>query len=69
VPTTDIYYKGRQPAQAAAQQRLQASKRQKGAPYSQVALQVLPDKAAQEEQLFRRVRGWLSPVDAEKTDF
>jgi pimeloyl-ACP methyl ester carboxylesterase len=69
VPTADIYYKGRQPAQAAAQQRLQASKRQKGAPYSQVALQVLPDKAAQEEQLFRRVRGWLSPVDAQKADF
>ena len=69
VPTADIYYKGRPPAQAAAQQRLQASKRQKGAPYSQVALQVLPDKAAQEEQLFRRVRGWLSPVDAEKPDF
>ena len=69
VPTADIYYKGRQPAEAAAQQRLQASKRQKGAPYSQVALQVLPDKAAQEEQLFRRVRGWLSPVDAQKADF
>lgn len=69
VPTADIYYKGRQPAQAAAQQRLQASKRQKGAPYSQVALQVLPDKAAQEEQLFRRVRGWLSPLDAQKADF
>lgn len=60
IPTSDIYYSDRQAAAAAAQLRLQASKRQKGATYSQVSLKSLPDKAAQAEQLFRRVKGALT---------
>lgn len=60
VPTTDIFYSDRQAAAAAAQQRLQASKRNKGAVYSQVSLKSLPDRDAQAEQLFRRVKGALS---------
>lgn len=60
VATTDIFYNDRQAAANAAQQRLQASKRQKGAVYSQVSLKSLPDKTAQAEQLFRRVKGALS---------
>ncbi len=60
VPTTDIFYSDRQAAAAAAQLRLQASKRNKGAVYSQVSLKSLPDRDAQAEQLFRRVKGALS---------
>ena len=60
IPTSDIYYSDRQAAADAAQLRLQASKRQKGATYSQVSLKSLPDKAAQAEQLFRRVKGALT---------
>jgi hypothetical protein len=60
IPTSDIYHSDRQAAADAAQLRLQASKRQKGATYSQVSLKSLPDKAAQAEQLFRRVKGALT---------
>ena len=60
VSTTDIFYSDRQAAAAAAQRRLQASKRQKGMAYSQVSLKSLPDNAAQAEQLFRRVKGALT---------
>lgn len=64
VPVADIFYSDRQQAADAAQQRLQASKRQKGAPYSQVSLKTVPDKNAQAEQLFRRIKGWLNPQPA-----
>jgi len=68
IPTADVFYNDRQPAKDAAQRRLQASKRQPGSQYHQVSLGVLPDRDAQQEQLFRRVRGWVSPSDPSKPD-
>ncbi|OAS02641.1 MULTISPECIES: alpha/beta hydrolase family protein [Pseudomonas] len=62
VPTADIYYATRSADRNAAQQRLQASKRQKDSQYRQLSLIAMPaNKAAEQEQLFRRVRGWMSP--------
>ena len=49
----------------AALERMQASKRLKTSAFSQVALQALPDKKAEQEQLFRRVRGWLNPQNTD----
>ncbi len=49
-------------ARNAALERLQASKRLNSATYTQISLKALPgNSAAEQEQLFRRVRGWLSP--------
>lgn len=63
VPTADIYYTDREPARLAAEQRLQASKRLKDSPYRQVGLAPSRgDADGDQEQLTRRVRGWLSPV-------
>ncbi|WP_028695746.1 alpha/beta hydrolase family protein [Pseudomonas cremoricolorata] len=62
VPTADIYYALRSADKAAAEQRLQASKRVKDSQYRQLSLIATPgDSAAQQEQLFRRVKGWLAP--------
>ena len=61
LPTADIYYKDKAPDRNAALERLQASKRLKSSAFSQVALKALPDTRAEQEQLFRRVRGWLNP--------
>ncbi|MFS2198927.1 alpha/beta hydrolase family protein [Pseudomonas sp. Pseusp3] len=61
LPTADIYYKDKAPDRNAALERLQASKRLKSSAFSQVALKALPDTKAEQEQLFRRVRGWLNP--------
>ena len=61
LPTADIYYKDKAPDRNAALERLQASKRLKSSAFSQVALKALPDTKAAQEQLFRRVRGWLNP--------
>ncbi|QKZ07067.1 MULTISPECIES: alpha/beta hydrolase family protein [Pseudomonas] len=62
VPTADIFYSDTAAAQQAAKARLQASKRLKDTGYTQISLNALPaDKTAEQEQLFRRVRGWLSP--------
>ncbi|MDP9652749.1 UNVERIFIED_ORG: pimeloyl-ACP methyl ester carboxylesterase [Pseudomonas putida] len=61
LPTADIYYKDKALDRNAAQERLQASKRLKSSTFSQVALKALPDSKAEQEQLFRRVRGWLNP--------
>ncbi len=62
VPTADIYYATRSSDRNAAAQRLQASKRQKDNKYRQLSLIAMPgNKAAEQEQLFRRVRGWMSP--------
>lgn len=63
VPVADIFYSDRQQAVDAARQRLDASKRSKGVPYSQVSLRAVPDREAQAEQLFRRVKGWLVPQE------
>ncbi|MBK5008727.1 DUF3530 family protein [Pseudomonas sp. S60] len=61
VPTADIYYATRSADRAAAAQRLQASKRQKDSQYRQLSLIAMPgNQAAEQEQLFRRVRGWMS---------
>jgi hypothetical protein len=62
VPAVDIFYSDQGSASKAAKTRLQASKRIKGSNYRQIDLSVLPgDPQAEQEQLYRRVRGWLSP--------
>jgi pimeloyl-ACP methyl ester carboxylesterase len=60
VKTVDFVYKDLPQYRQAALQRLQASKRTKNKGYTQVALTALPgDNANEQEQLFRRIRGWL----------
>ncbi|AGZ37412.1 MULTISPECIES: alpha/beta hydrolase family protein [Pseudomonas] len=64
VPTADLYYATRAGDSRAAAQRLQASKRQKDSQYRQLTLTAIPgNQAAEQEQLFRRVRGWISPQE------
>ena len=64
VPAADLYYATRTGDRHAAQLRMQASKRQKDSQYRQLSLIAMPgNKAAEQEQLFRRVRGWLSPQE------
>ncbi|HWH86586.1 MAG TPA: alpha/beta hydrolase family protein [Pseudomonas sp.] len=65
LPTADIFYMDKALDRNAALERMQASKRLKTSAFSQVALQVLPDKKAEQEQLFRRVRGWLNPQNTD----
>lgn len=58
--TGDFFYKDQPTDRSAAVRRLQASKRLGHDSYTQVALKALPGNlAAGQEQLFRRVRGWL----------
>ena len=64
LPTADIFYMDKPLDRNAALARLQASKRVKTSAFSQVSLKALPDKKAEQEQLFRRVRGWLNPQPA-----
>ncbi|MVV51150.1 DUF3530 family protein [Pseudomonas sp. PB120] len=62
LPAADIFYKDKPLDRNAALERLQASKRLKSSAFSQVSLKALPgDTKAEQEQLVRRVRGWLSP--------
>jgi pimeloyl-ACP methyl ester carboxylesterase len=61
LPTADIFYMDKTLDRNAALARMQASKRLKTSAFSQVALKALPDNKAEQEQLFRRVRGWLNP--------
>ena len=61
LPTADIFYMDKALDRNAALERMQASKRLKASAFSQVALKALPDNKAEQEQLFRRVRGWLNP--------
>ena len=61
LPTADIFYMDKPLDRNAALERLQASKRLKTSAFSQVALKALPDNKAEQEQLLRRVRGWLNP--------
>jgi len=64
LPTLDLYYNDKPLLQRAAQERLQASKRLKDSSFRQISLNALPgNNAAQQEQLVRRVRGWLTPQD------
>ncbi|MFG6203769.1 alpha/beta hydrolase family protein [Pseudomonas retamae] len=65
LPTVDIFYMDKPLDRNAALERMQASKRLKTSAFSQVALKALPDKKAEEEQLLRRVRGWLNPQSAD----
>lgn len=60
VATGDFYYKDQASERSAALKRLQASKRAKLPTYIQVAMKALPGNlAVQDEQLYRRLRGWL----------
>lgn len=63
----DFFYNDKPLPRQSAAQRLQTSKRDKGSNFTQIALSALPgNSAAQQEQLFRRVRGWLSPQPVDK---
>ncbi len=60
VPTADFVNKDRSVPRQQAQDRLDASKRNKNARFTQVALSAIPGNPTMEQdQLFRRVRGWL----------
>ena len=62
LPTADVFYQDEALESKKAQERAQAAKRLKNDTYKQVSLNALPgDSAAEQEQLYRRVRGWLSP--------
>ncbi|QQZ41594.1 alpha/beta hydrolase family protein [Pseudomonas sp. SK3(2021)] len=64
--TADFFYKDNVQARKNALERLQASKRLKNANFTQISLNALPGNSrAENEQLFRRVRGWLSPQPAQ----
>lgn len=66
VPTADFYYNDQEQARQAARQRLQASKRVKDSNYRQVALAAMPgNRVAEQELLFRRIKGWLSPNEVD----
>ncbi len=65
LPTADIFYMDKPLDRNAALARMQASKRLKSSAFSQVSLKALPgDAKAEQEQLVRRVRGWLNPQKA-----
>lgn len=55
----DFYYKGDRVTEAAAKQRLQASKRAGLEHYHQIGLPAV-HPSLEQEQLFRRVKGWLN---------
>ena len=60
VKTSDFVYKEQTLPRQAALERLQVSKRAKGPGFSQITLTAIPgNSAAEEEQMFRRVRGWV----------
>ncbi|MES2871478.1 MAG: alpha/beta hydrolase family protein [Pseudomonadota bacterium] len=62
VALLDVFYKNQPSARKTALQRLQASKRGNRTNFHQVPLTAIPgNRDAEQEQLFRRVRGWLSP--------
>lgn len=61
LPTGDFYYKDQLADRQAASRRMQASKRQQHPGYVQVAMKALPgNREAEQEQLHRRIRGWLT---------
>lgn len=60
--TADVFYQDNALASKMALERSQASKRLKNDNYKQVSLKTIPgNSAAAQEQLYRRIRGWLSP--------
>lgn len=61
--TGDLYYKDQNADRNAASRRLQASKRLQHKTYIQIGLSALPgNQDAEQEQLYRRARGWLDKV-------
>jgi len=61
LPSGDFYYKDQLADRQAASRRMQASKRQQHPTYIQVAMKALPgNREAEQEQLYRRIRGWLN---------
>jgi hypothetical protein len=63
LPTGDFYYKDQSSDRSAATRRLHASKRLQHKAYTQIALKALPgNPGAEQEQLYRRIRGWLDKV-------
>ena len=64
-PIADFYYKHNAIANAAAQQRLAASRRANRQDYKQISLTTATGvRALEQESLFRRVKGWLNkPVE------
>lgn len=61
VATGDFFYKDQATDRIAALKRLQASKRAKLPTYIQVSMKALPGNLdVQQEQLYRRLRGWLT---------
>lgn len=62
LPTADVFYQDNAQSRKNALARVQAAKRLKNDGYKQVSLKALPgNTVAEQEQLYRRVRGWLSP--------
>lgn len=65
VPTADVFYQDGAQERKDALARVQAAKRAKNDGYKQVSLKTLPgNSSAEQEQLYRRIRGWLSPQPA-----
>lgn len=57
----DFYYRDQAVERNAAKQRLNAAKRQKQTAYIQIAMNSLPgNREVEQEQLFRRIKGWLN---------
>lgn len=66
LPTADFFYQDASQSRKAAQARAQASKRLKNEGYKQISLKAFPGNSpAGQEQLYRRIRGWLSPQTAD----
>jgi pimeloyl-ACP methyl ester carboxylesterase len=64
--TADFFYQDSAQARKTAQERGQAAKRLKNDNYKQVSLKAFPGNSpAGQEQLYRRIRGWLSPQSTE----
>lgn len=62
LPTADVFYQDNAQARKNALDRAQAAKRLKNEGYKQVSLKTVPGNSnAEQEQLYRRIRGWLSP--------
>lgn len=60
----DFYYRNQPDAKKLALQRMEASKRLSADKYRQVGLEALPGNSSlEQEQLLRRIRGVLSPID------
>ena len=67
VALLDVFYKDNALPRKAALERLQASKRVNGGNFTQVGLSAMPgNRDASQEQLYRRIRGWLSPQPVDK---